>query len=335
MPSNSLGINSAVGGAHNPDVMRHQRGMKEVGMVSYNPPPSMSENNPPSYGSSSSFQSIPRTSLTAWNTAMFLFHSGLLALTLYLGNLDLTVPLFKTNLLFVRTPVSTGSEEEGSGPGMAWQLVPKYTESGVLYFTWTTASFFFLSAFFHLLNATCLRSFYLRELAQCRTPTRYVEYTFSASVMQVLIAYTLGIRERFLLLSSAVLIGITMPFGYWSEMIARPSGPDSWTRPLYVRLFPWVTGHIPQVTAWAILVVTFYDQDEGMAPDFVQVILWGELFLFFSFGFVALYQQMTVPKNFYKGELAFQVLSLVAKGLLGGLLIANVLMLSQFEDLYE
>ena len=41
------------------------------------------------------------------------------------------------------------------------------------------------------------------------------------------------------------------------------------------------------------------------------------------------------PRHFYRGELAFQVLSLTAKGLLGGLLLGNVLMLSAFEELYD
>ncbi|RPF82425.1 MAG: hypothetical protein CBC65_000365 [Rhodothermaceae bacterium TMED105] len=153
--------------------------------------------------------------------------------------------------------------------------------------------------------------------------------------MIILIAYTLGVRERMLLIASAVLIGITMPFGYWCEQLARPAGPDTWVKPFKHRIFPWVVGHIPQVTAWAIIIVNFYDEDEGRAPDFVHGILWGELALFFSFGFVALYQQYTVPKNFYKGELMFQVLSLGSKGLLGGILIANVLMLSAFEELYD
>jgi hypothetical protein len=215
-----------------------------------------------------------------------------------------------------------------------WQLVPTYKEAGDLSFTWLVASFFALSAFFHLLNATFLREYYLSQLAKCLSPTRYFEYTFSAAIMQVLIAYTLGIRERMLLLASAVLVAITMPFGYWTELNARPAGPDQWERSLAFRLFPWIIGHIPQVTAWLIVILNFYDEDDGMAPGFVHVILWAELCLFFSFGFVALYQQCTVPKNFYKGELAFQVLSLVSKGILGGILIANVLMLSSFAELY-
>lgn len=263
-----------------------------------------------------------------WNAAMFLFHSGLLAVTLVLGNRDLGVPVYRTEILFTRINVTNSTTQP-------WELIPTYAEAGELPFTWFTASFFFLSAFFHLLNASVLRSYYLSELSHCRSPTRYLEYTFSAAVMQVLIAYTLGVRERMLLIAAAVLIGITMPFGYWTEQLARPASPETWTKPFAYRIFPWLVGHIPQVTAWAIIIVNFYDEDDGMAPDFVHAILWSEFALFFSFGFVALYQQCMPPKHFYRGELMFQVLSLVSKGLLGGILISNVLMLSEFSDLYD
>lgn len=295
-----------------------------LGIVNHSKPPAPTPLPPVEHEEEECEIYIPVRTLTISNAAMSLFHTGLLSITLLLGNRDLSVPIYKTDLQFTPTENST-----------SFQLIPVYREAGTLPFTWLTASFFFLSALFHLLNATCLRSFYLSSLKECLSPTRYAEYTFSAAVMQVLIAYTAGVRERMLLLASAVLIGITMPFGYWGEQIARPDGPYCWRRSLLERLSPWLIGHIPQVTAWLILFVNFYDSGDGMAPDFVQVILWGEMVLFFSFGFVALYQQLTIPKNFYKGEIAFQALSLVSKGLLGGILIANVLLLSSFEDIYS
>ena len=270
-------------------------------------------------------QRIPAGVLTMWNLAMTLFHSGLVVVTLLFGNSDLTVPIYKTNF----TLLYQDDNET------AWALIPEYVAAGSINLTWLTASFFFLSALFHFLNATFLRAYYLRNLAICRSPTRYLEYTFSAAVMQVLIAYGLGVRERMLLLSVAVLIGITMPFGVWVEDVARPFGAYEWNLPLRNRLLPWFVGNIPQATAWFIVVVNFYDGISLQAPAFVHLILWGEMFLFFTFGFVALYQQYRYPCDFYKGELLFQVLSLVSKGLLGGLLIANVLMLSSFDEIYQ
>ena len=191
---------------------------------------------------------------------MTLFHSGLVALTLILGNRDLSVPIFKTDIEFRYTDNET-EVASGSDDSRPWELYPVYKEGGTLPLTWLVALFFMLSAFFHLLNATILRKYYLSNLAECLSPTRYTEYTFSAAVMQLLIAYTLGVRERMLIVSAAVLVGITMPFGYWTEMIARPSGPDTWEKPFMVRIFLWVIGYIPQVTAWIIVIWNFYDED--------------------------------------------------------------------------
>ena len=126
-----------------------------------------------------------------------------------------------------------------------------------------------------------------------------------------------------------------MPYGYWVEQIARPASADAWTRPLGARLLPWFVGHVPQVAAWVLVLLQFYDGGaSARAPGFVHAILWAQLALFFSFGGASLLSQALPPRHFYRGELLFQALSLVSKGLLGGLLIANVLMLSSFEEAF-
>jgi hypothetical protein len=271
--------------------------------------------------------SIPQTLLLRWNFAMFIFHSTLSVVTFTVGKFDLKVQLYKTVLDFKRRD------------GVGWDLIPEYVPQGFMYFTILTGIFFMLSALFHLMNATLLRNVYLSELEHCRTPTRWIEYTFSAPIMIVLVAYTLGIRERALIFAIAILICITMPFGYWVEIVSRPKTSRQWSLPLYKRLFPWMIGHIPQVAAWIIILVQFYDVDIGNSnppiPWFVYLILWFELVLFFSFGIASVVSQWSEPQNFYKGELLFQVLSLISKGLLGIILLSNVLMLSQFEDIYN
>lgn len=271
---------------------------------------------------------IPRRTLLRWNGAMAIFHSVLAVSTLAVGNIDLRVPTYKTVLTFVER-----------GNGTAWQLVPQSVPAGELNFTALVLSFFLVSAFFHAGNVLLWKAYYLNELAACRTPTRWIEYTISAPIMQVAIAYTLGVRDRAVIVASAALIATTMPFGYWTEMVARPLTPDAWTRSLAHRLLPWVLGHIPQLAAWSLILLQFYDGQpsgvENRTPDFVQAILFSELALFFSFGIAALLSQVGKPRYFYRGELGFQVLSLVSKGLLGIILMVSVLMLSRFEDIYE
>jgi len=278
---------------------------------------------------------VPRTTLRAWNVAMFLFHSALAAATLAVGNRSLTVPIYKTALVFSFLDEPASADADGE---RGWVITPEYVEQGSLPFTWLVAVFFLLSAAFHLLNATLLWGYYVRQLEACLTPTRWVEYTLSAPVMIVLISYSLGVRGRDVLLANFVLVATTMPFGYWTELVARPRSADEWQRPLRERLLPWAIGHLPQTTAWFLILLNFYDGQSGSserAPWFVHLILWGELLLFYSFGFAALLSQVYAPRLFWRGELAFQVLSLVSKGLLGMVLLANVAMLSRFDDLYE
>ena len=278
------------------------------------------------------YQTIPRYTLTVWNAVLVCFHAGLAALTLILGNLDLQVEVFKAGIDFRFV------DEAVAGEGRPWELVPVFIPVATLAFTWLVASFFILSAFFHLLNCTVLRSYYLRNLELCYTPTRWIEYFFSATVMIVIIAYSLGVRDRDTLVSVAALVATTMTFGYWVEIVGRPKSATEWAAPLTARLLPWVLGHIPQTVAWVLIILRFYDgtlTDEDRAPAFVHAILWLELVLFFSFGVASLASQLYPPRLFYRGEIAFQILSLVSKGILGILLIANVLMLSRFEEIYE
>ena len=269
---------------------------------------------------------LPRRLLWRWNVAMACFHTTLAIITLTVGRLDLRVQVYRTGLDFVERNASRG-----------WDLIPLYVPSGTLPFTVVTAVFFALSALFHALNASVWYEFYIRELAACRTPTRWIEYSLSAPTMFLLIAYTLGIRDRSLLIALCVLIGITMPFGYWVEVVARPRSPHEWAAPLAQRLMPWFVGHVPQLTAWGVIVLQFYgagiDPDDT-SPWFVHIILWGEFALFSSFGAASLLSQCLPPERFWRGELLFQVLSLVSKGLLGILLLTNVLVLSRFEDAF-
>jgi hypothetical protein len=279
--------------------------------------------------STPSGQVIPRRTLTMWNAAMALFHTALATITLVLGNRDLSIPLYKTVLTFKNATELNVTD--------GWSVVPEYRETFGFPMTIFVATFFIISAVFHLLNATLLRDYYLRELAQCRTPTRWAEYFLSAPVMIAILAVTLGERDRSTLLALVVLVAITMPFGYWVEWMGVPRSADEWTHPLSTRLLPWVLGHVPQTTAWFLLLVLFYDGSAGAAdriPPFVYIIVWVEAVLFFSFGAASFWSQWGPPRLFYRGEQLFQILSLLSKGLLGGLLLANVLVLSEFEEIY-
>jgi hypothetical protein len=267
---------------------------------------------------------VNRYLMITLNITMAIFHSSLVFLTFFFGKIDLEGKLYKSEMLY-----------NHSTPG--FELIPTFSElENGLYLTVVTASFFIISALFHFGNATIWKNYYISELENCRAPTRWIEYFFSAAVMIVLISYGLGIRDVMLIFALAGLIATTMPYGYWTEYISRPKTLDEWNLPLRIRLTPYILGHIPQLTAWGVLIASFYDEsDMENIPVFVHGILWGELALFFSFGFVQLGQQCSKPRHYVRGEIAYQILSFGSKGLLGGLLLANVLILSNFNEIYD
>ena len=271
---------------------------------------------------------FPKRALFYWNIAMCLFHGALAVLTLTVGTLDLTVPVYATDLTF------QVNNQTDDGPNFV--IIPNYSETGRLPLTILTAVFFLLSCIAHGGNALLWRSFYERELERCRVTTRWVEYFLSAPVMILAIAYGAGIREYTLLLAIAMLVAATIPFGFLTEVLAEPASELSWVRSYPFRITPHLLGYIPQLAAWMIILFNLYDEGGNeRAPDFVYIIIWTQLVLFCSFGIVQLVQQRYPPRAFYKGEIAYQWLSLISKGLLGGLLLVNVLVLGSFDEIYE
>jgi hypothetical protein len=275
-------------------------------------------------------QGAERRGLFLSNAALSVFHTALFLATVLVGNRSLTVPVYRTDLNFTEREAG----EDSSKP--KWELVPRYEGVADVGLTWLVASFFAISALAHFGNAFVWRGYYERGIANCMTPTRFVEYFFSAAVMILVIAYQVGVREYGLLLAVAGLIATTMGHGYLVELVARPESEDKWSRSLGDRLAAYWLGWIPQLVAWTILVLSFYDQDYSDAPNgppvFVYVILWGELALFSSFGIVMLWQQCNPPRRYVVGEYAYQLLSLVSKGLLGGVMLSMVLVLGSFEE---
>ena len=75
--------------------------------------------------------------------------------------------------------------------------------------------------------------------------------------------------------------------------------------------------------------------EKRQMPTFVYVIVFGELLIFWSFGLVQLVVSLRPPSKYYQGEVAYMWLSLGAKGLLGLLVLSNVLMLGSFTEIYE
>jgi len=161
--------------------------------------------------------------------------------------------------------------------------------------------------------------------------------------MVLLIGYTTGSIVLNVLVLLFALTFVTMLFGHLHEVICRPASPERWAEPSVLwRLQAHLLGYVPQVAAWGVIVAQFIqaggssstdeDGNERRMPDFVYAIVSVEMLLFWCFGLVQLVVSLRTPKDYIKGELAYQVLSLVAKGLLGLLFLSNVLVLGSYTE---
>lgn len=116
---------------------------------------------------------------------------------------------------------------------------------------------------------------------------RFVEYSFSASIMLVCIALEAGVRDLYTLRCMGVLMWITQLLGLMAEFISHLS--------LRVRegiewhwVFPHTAAWVTCLAAYAPAIDAFIE-NQDKAPDFVRWMVYLELLLFMSFGAVQLY----------------------------------------------
>lgn len=187
---------------------------------------------------------------------------------------------------------------------------------------------------------------------------RYIEYSFSATVMLVAISVVAGINDLHLLVCMGAMCAACMLLGLCSEWIFRvrdylkDSGVEFDKREDRDQIL-WICLYCAMLThalAWALIAVPWYviwqsyeqwwlaqDCSAGEAreerappPEFVRIIIVAQLVLFISFGAVQVVQfcllQFKVPYATHATEWAYIVLSLTAKAILGIFVTQNVFM---------
>jgi Heliorhodopsin len=200
---------------------------------------------------------------------------------------------------------------------------------------WATASFLFLSAFFHFLIASPWGfPRYVGELERGRNRFRWVEYALSSTLMIVLIALVTGITDLAALIGIAVANVAMILFGWLMEvsnnglMHGRDQSPArgqrAWWTPFW---FGCVAGIGPWLAIAAYLWASIVVLDGQGPPGFV----WGILIsLFVLFNTFALnqwlqYRQVGRWSDYLFGEWQYVILSLVAKSVLAWQIFANTL----------
>ena len=231
------------------------------------------------------------TRLRAWNLALALLHAGqAVAVLLLAGDFAITV---------------TESLPTGP-PGTAIEAPESLFDVPI---GGAVALFLALAAVDHLVTATVLRGRYETDLRAGINRFRWVEYSFSATLMVVLIAFYTGITGISALIGIAGANVAMILFG-WLQEAMNPPGSSTRT------MTPFWFGCIAGAAPWVAIGYNLIAAEE--VPGFV-VGIFVSLFVFFnSFALNQWLQYRHVGRwrSYAFGETAYLVLSLVAKSAL-------------------
>ena len=171
------------------------------------------------------------------------------------------------------------------------------------------AVFLGLAALDHLVTATVGRRTYEADLRQGINRFRWVEYSFSATLMIVLIASYSGITEVTAVIGIAGANVAMILFGWLQE---RMNPPGRASTSMVAFWFGCVAGIAP----WIAIAVNIFGAET--VPGFVYGIFAAQLVFFSSFGLNQWLQYRGVGpwSNYAFGEKAYLVLSLGAKSVL-------------------
>jgi hypothetical protein len=239
-------------------------------------------------------------SLRRWNSALTLLHVGQALAVLVLAT-DFAITVTRS------LPTGPPGTQVGS-PEAVFDL-----PIGA-----AVAAFLLLAGLDHLLTATAFRRTYNNDLRAGINRFRWVEYSFSATIMVVLIALYTGISGISALIGIAGANVAMILFG-WLQESTNPPGLSTAT------MKPFWFGCVAGVAPWVAIGYNLLAAEE--VPDFV-VGIFVSLFLFFNSFAVnqwLQYRQVGPWRSYGFGERAYLVLSLVAKSALAWQIFAGSL----------
>lgn len=171
---------------------------------------------------------------------------------------------------------------------------------------WAIALFLLLAAIDHGLTATLARSTYEQDLRGGINRFRWAEYSFSATLMILLISMYSGITGINALIAVAGANVAMILFGWLQERMNPPGRT-------HTSMLAFWFGTIVGLAPWIAISVNYVGADE--IPGFVYGIFVVQAIFFFSFGINQWLQYRGVgPWSSYAfGEKAYLVLSLGAK----------------------
>jgi len=187
---------------------------------------------------------------------------------------------------------------------------------------YAVALFLGLSSLFHFVVASeWFFARYSDGLKKNINIFRWVEYSFSSSLMIFLIAQITGISDYAALIGIIGVNASMILFGWLQERYVKPGSGD-W--------LPFIFGCIAGIVPWIIVLISVLSPNspsDATPPGFVYGIIISIFVLFNTFAYVQFkqYQAKGKWKDYLRGERAYIVLSFVAKATLALQIFANTL----------
>jgi len=243
--------------------------------------------------------------LRSFNLWMALLHFGQGVAMLWLAN-DFKLPVTSSYLKF---DVVTKSPQPNLENLFSLKVGP------------LIAIFLFLSSLAHLIVGTVANNWYNKNLAKGANFARWIEYSFSSSIMIIVIAMLVGIYDIGSLILLFVLNATMILFGWMMELHNQTTNKVDWTS--------FIFGCIAGLATWVVIALYLFGAGggENKAPDFVYWIYFS-IFLFFNcFALNQVLQYKKIGKwvDYLYGERAYIILSLVVKSLLAWQVFAGTL----------
>ncbi len=187
---------------------------------------------------------------------------------------------------------------------------------------WAVAAFLFMSAFAHFtVSSPGIFPWYVKNLKLNRNYARWIEYSFSSSLMVILIAMLTGLSDVAALIAIFGANAAMILFGLLMEKYEEPGNPNwlSFVFGCIVGLAPWVG-------------IGIYIWSPGSAANPPAFVYWIFVLLFilfnsFAINMVLQYKKVGPWRNYLFGESSYILLSLTAKSLLAWMIFANTLVL--------
>lgn len=179
------------------------------------------------------------------------------------------------------------------------------------------AGFLFLSAAVHLASALGFTT-YMKNIMRGINPARWIEYSFSSSLMIVVISMLVGIYDIVSLLALFFLNMMMILFGWVMEVHNQTTKKTNW-------LSFWF-GCLAGIIPW--IGVSIYLFGTASNPPIFVYWIYLSMFLFFNcfaINMILQYKKVGKWQDYLYGERAYMILSLVAKSLLAWQVFAGTL----------